>query len=230
MSMSVSAYQNAIMGVTPKRPSKGLILGIGIALGLHVLFALFLINQQFLIPATEPLASEPPTDLTFYKPPVAEPEKPLPREKVVTVHEPLAETPIQTETLPVPPQTQASNEGTLPATVSTTVVTQSTAVTAPEARYVKGVWKFPTSDAMVDLYPARAVENEVEGTVTIDCAINGAGHIKACDIVSETPKGYGFGKATVTAFLKYATVKPSSVDGQLQDGDRRRFTYQWTLK
>ena len=82
---------------------------------------------------------------------------------------------------------------------------------------------------MADSYPDRAANDEVEGTVTIDCAINSSGRVTSCDILSENPKGYGFGAATVKLFIKYAHVDPGSVDGQLQEGARKKFTYKWVL-
>jgi len=99
----------------------------------------------------------------------------------------------------------------------------------PGPRYVSGKWTYPTSDQMQDLYPDRALENEVEGTVVIDCTINASGRVTGCDVLSETPKGYGFGAATVKGFLKGSKVEPSSVEGSLRDGDRKKFTYKWTL-
>jgi protein TonB len=59
--------------------------------------------------------------------------------------------------------------------------------------------------------------------------MNSAGRITSCDIISENPKGYGFGQATVKAFIRHAKVKPASVGGELRDGDRRKFTYKWQL-
>ncbi len=103
-------------------------------------------------------------------------------------------------------------------------------VAPPSPHYVEGRWSYPGSDQMADLYPPRAQDNEVEGTVTIDCAINEAGKVTNCDIISESPAGYGFGQATVKAFIRYAHVDPSSVGGQLQGGARKKFTYKWTLQ
>ncbi len=96
-------------------------------------------------------------------------------------------------------------------------------------RYIGGDWTYPGSDEMGDLYPPRAQDNEIEGTVTIDCAVNATGRVTGCDILSESPAGYGFGLATVKAFIHYAHVDPASVDGGLRDGDRKKFTYKWTL-
>jgi protein TonB len=102
-------------------------------------------------------------------------------------------------------------------------------VTPPGPHYVAGKWSYPSGDVLADMYPDRALNDEVEGTVTIDCAINASGRVTSCDVINESPKGYGFAAATVKAFIRYAKVDPSSVGGQLRDGDRRKFTYKWTL-
>ena len=92
-----------------------------------------------------------------------------------------------------------------------------------------GNWTYPGQDQMADLYPDRALNDEVEGSVTIDCAVNSAGRVTSCDIINESPKGYGFGAATVRGFIKGAHVDPSSVGGQLEDGARKKFVYKWQL-
>ncbi len=99
----------------------------------------------------------------------------------------------------------------------------------PAPRHIEGRWTYPDSDRMSGLYPPRALEDEVEGTVTIDCAVDASGRVTGCDILSESPAGYGFGLATVKAFIRYAHVDPNSVDGGVIDGDRKTFTYKWTL-
>ncbi|WP_281187194.1 TonB family protein [Asticcacaulis taihuensis] len=134
-------------------------------------------------------------------PPPPIPVPPVPQEKRVEYKEPPAQ----------------MNTGTPPP------------VTPPGPHYVAGKWSYPSGDVLADLYPDRALNDEVEGTVTIDCAINASGRVTSCDVVNESPKGYGFAAATVKAFIKYAKVDPSSVGGQLRDGDRRKFTYKWTL-
>lgn len=45
-------------------------------------------------------------------------------------------------------------------------------------------------------YPERALEDEVEGTVTVDCHWNNDGNVDNCLILTELPRGYGFGLAT----------------------------------
>ncbi|MGA9659068.1 MAG: TonB family protein, partial [Asticcacaulis sp.] len=139
----------------------------------------------------------PPVPSVTPPPPI--PVPPVPQDKRVEYKEPPAE----------------MNKGTPPP------------VAPPGPRYVAGQWTYPRGDQMANSYPSRAIDDEVEGTVTIDCAINSSGKVTSCDILNESPKGYGFGAATVKAFIRYAKVEPKSVGGELRDGDRKKFTYKW---
>ena len=70
-----------------------------------------------------------------------------------------------------------------------------------------GAWTAPTAENMGDYYPRQAERDKVDGSATIDCAIKLDGALAACDVVSETPLGYGFGKATAKMFLKHCWVE-----------------------
>lgn len=95
--------------------------------------------------------------------------------------------------------------------------------------YIAGNWTYPSSESAANAYPEKALQDEVEGRVTIDCAVDASGKLTSCDVVSETPLGYGFGAATVKIFLEGAYVDPASVQGGVVSGCRRKFTYVWAL-
>jgi periplasmic protein TonB len=42
-------------------------------------------------------------------------------------------------------------------------------------------------------YPERAQREHVEGTAVINCLVTQEGTLTDCNLVSETPPGYGFG-------------------------------------
>ena len=57
-------------------------------------------------------------------------------------------------------------------------------------------WKLaPSRDDMLAAYPAKARAAKVDGMVSLDCRLNKTGGISGCDILRETPQGYGFGVA-----------------------------------
>lgn len=49
---------------------------------------------------------------------------------------------------------------------------------------------------MADFYPTRALSNEVEGSVIIECQFGNDAQIEHCIILQEQPKGYGFAAAS----------------------------------
>ena len=51
-------------------------------------------------------------------------------------------------------------------------------------------------------YPARAVRTKTEGDVTATCAVTMGGSLTQCAINSESPKGFGFGEATLKALAQ----------------------------
>lgn len=95
--------------------------------------------------------------------------------------------------------------------------------------YLAGNWTYPSSESAADAYPEKALQDEMQGFVTIDCLVDVTGKLISCDIVSETPPDYGFGAATVKIFLEGAHVDPASVQGGMVAGCRKKFTYKWTL-
>ncbi|MGC1301975.1 MAG: TonB family protein [Caulobacteraceae bacterium] len=66
--------------------------------------------------------------------------------------------------------------------------------------------KFPISSKVIALYPAKAKKQKVPGLVVVNCRIAPSGELKKCRIVSEDPKGYGFGGATLRAITYFRLV------------------------
>lgn len=58
------------------------------------------------------------------------------------------------------------------------------------------VWtEAPTSAQMAAAYPAKAKAEGVGGAVELMCTATRDGSMSACDVLGETPRGYGFGTA-----------------------------------
>jgi TonB family protein len=53
----------------------------------------------------------------------------------------------------------------------------------------------PTYAQVVAAYPARARSAGVGGHVALNCRFGAAGRFSSCDVISETPSGFGFGGA-----------------------------------
>jgi len=68
-------------------------------------------------------------------------------------------------------------------------------------------------------YPRRAITREVEGVALLDCIVSTAGRL-ACQVLSETPAGYGFGDAALRIAADHRMV-PATRDGVAVPGRYR---------
>jgi len=69
-----------------------------------------------------------------------------------------------------------------------------------------------TGADLAQYYPDRAQRMEKEGDAIIRCTATLEGSLADCQVVSESPKGYGFGDATVKV-ARFFRVKPMMRDG-----------------
>lgn len=78
----------------------------------------------------------------------------------------------------------------------------------------------PSANRIAELYPARALRENVGGRVVLDCVVQASLNV-ACQVASETPAGAGFGRAALTAASSYRAVSTRS-DGSSAVGARTR--------
>lgn len=62
--------------------------------------------------------------------------------------------------------------------------------------------RIPTGQDIARFYPPAAERAKVSGSTVISCGITAEGLLIACQVVEETPAGYGFGEAA----LKMSTI------------------------
>ena len=101
---------------------------------------------------------------------------------------------------------------------------------ASDARLNRARWFYPGSDQLASMYPRVAAQERINGKVTIECTTGATGEMQYCSVVSEAPKGYGFGKATVDMFFRYGHVDPASAQGAQVQGLHKKFTYAWAIQ
>ena len=188
--------------------------GAAFAVLLHAGIIYYLVQQNFNL-TVPPEAAGPTIIGTVYTPPPQQP-KPTPHQK--PVDHPL----VHTTAVPLDPKidttplkaTDAPNTGVEgpPTLVNTPPVTGGTDVKAdPGPVYVTARWKaFPDAATLTDYYPPRALDNEMEGSASVQCTVlDTAGHVH-CTAVSESPKGYGFGQQTVKMVEEKGRVDTSA--------------------
>ncbi|OJU13759.1 MAG: hypothetical protein BGN86_15400 [Caulobacterales bacterium 68-7] len=79
----------------------------------------------------------------------------------------------------------------------------------------------PTAEDLRRVYPQRALAAHLGGTAVLDCEIGLDGYLKACLVVSETPRGYDFGQAALAVAGKYR-MEPKMTGGRPTAGGRTR--------
>lgn len=80
-----------------------------------------------------------------------------------------------------------------------------------------------------DLYPEAAVEDEVEGSVTIFCRWDRNGHPENCVITNETPRFYGFGAATIKA-ISLMKINDQAAWIAKTKGKNMCFRFKWAIE
>jgi TonB family protein len=71
----------------------------------------------------------------------------------------------------------------------------------------------PSVDDMVQAFPTRAMDEGVEGRVTLRCTVDQLGSLHDCRVEGETPAGYGFGEAALGLSDGFR-MKPRLEDGR----------------
>ena len=75
----------------------------------------------------------------------------------------------------------------------------------------------PTYDQVVAVYPEAAKAQKVSGQVLLKCVFNAEGRLRPCDIHSQTPAGFGFGRAAQRLTSLFVSA-PHFQDGSSVDG------------
>lgn len=189
-----------------KRLSPPVVMGIAVATLVHLGLAAYIIHERFEVKLAETpdgtKVMEAPMVIIEPKPaPVV--EKPRPQSPPIRLNTPdHISQPVEN---PLP---MVETPTSLPETVGPVTsysaqpgpVVESGPVQATGPTYVKAVWsRFPDSATLLEYYPARAMDAEVEGAATLACTVRDTkGRVK-CEVLSESPRGYGFGDAAVRA-------------------------------
>ena len=167
-----------------------------------------------------------PAETPTMRPTIVELVRPKPPEPLLAPAQPQAPNTLVNE-LPAPPAT----DNVLPIIQGETVATGPTistiekspepiesapAVTTPPrapAVITSPSWiRQPSADQLMRAYPDRALRAEVGGLATVNCLVQPNGRVADCNLTSETPGGYGFGRAA-QGLTRHFQISPRTVDG-----------------
>lgn len=211
-----------------QRLSTGTAAAIGLSVAVHVAIGAYLALAAFdVIPS--PFA--PPIDNTGgmidIRPeppkPVVDKVKPVEThpETAINIHDPLTTTvPTGIDTLPANPS--SGNEtvvGPITSIDPGPITTVGDGIVVPPTPVISHPdWiRKPNFAQMQRVFPERAIRMGVAGKATLACIVAANGSVGGCEVVSEDPGDYGFGKAALK-LQPYFRMKPAMVDGRPVDG------------
>jgi len=86
----------------------------------------------------------------------------------------------------------------------------------------------PDGNDLARFYPSRAASDGTEGSAVIECTVQANGRLANCSVVSETPSGAGFGRASLQLAPRFQ-MRPETRDGAPVGGARVRIPIGWRL-
>ena len=186
----------------------------------HVGLGAALYYQRFEIELPIEQTPPPPIDIrmmTLPKPPPKPVATPEPAQASNTVFNEVPSPPLATETIAVVRGEAPSGSTTITVTELAPAPTDDGTATMPVPRPPTVItnprWeRQPSADQLMRAYPDRALRAEVGGRASLNCLVQPNGRVADCNLTSETPGGYGFGRAA-QGLTRHFQISPRTVDG-----------------
>jgi protein TonB len=113
---------------------------------------------------------------------------------------------------------------------ASTATAQPQTPDAPQHLISNPDWlRVPNGAELARLYPPAAAAQHVSGRTKAMCHVLADGALDACVVLEECPRGYGFGRATLSAAQDFQ-LRPKTVDGVPVEGGMVVVPMIWALE